>query len=45
MTTDGALDHINALAKKYFEKDKYPLPDGEIRVLVRIKPKYVHSSG
>ncbi len=45
VTTDGALDHINKLSMKYFEREKYNLPEGEIRVLVRIKPEYVHSSG
>ncbi|TFG09507.1 PPOX class F420-dependent oxidoreductase [Candidatus Heimdallarchaeota archaeon] len=45
VTTVGALDHINSLSKKYLDKDKYPLPEGEIRVLIRIKPKFVHTMG
>ena len=43
--TEGALDHINFLALKYMGKEKYPLSKGEIRVLIRIKPIYVHSMG
>ncbi|MHA1200048.1 MAG: PPOX class F420-dependent oxidoreductase [Candidatus Heimdallarchaeaceae archaeon] len=42
VTTEGALDHINSLALKYMGKERYPLPEGEIRVLVRIKPEFVH---
>lgn len=45
VTTDGALDHINKLSMRYFEREKYNLPEGEIRVLIRIKPKFVHTSG
>ncbi len=45
VTQEGAEDHINKLAMKYMGKDKYPLPEGEIRLLIRIKPKYVHSMG
>ena len=45
VTQEGAEDHINKLAMKYMGKDKYPLTEGEIRLLIRIKPKYVHSMG
>lgn len=45
ITTDGALEHINSLAFKYMGREKYPLPEGEIRILVRIKPKFVHPQG
>jgi len=45
VTTKGALNHINSLASKYMEKDKYPLPEGEIRILIRIKPLFVHTMG
>jgi len=45
VTQEGAEDHINKLAMKYMGKDKYPLPEGEIRILIRIKPKFVHSMG
>ncbi|MFV2014869.1 MAG: PPOX class F420-dependent oxidoreductase [Candidatus Heimdallarchaeota archaeon] len=36
---------IDSLAKRYMDKDKYPLADGEKRITVRIKPNYVHTSG
>jgi PPOX class probable F420-dependent enzyme len=38
-TKQGALDHINRLAKKYLGKD-YPWNDRN-RVILRIKPEYV----
>jgi PPOX class probable F420-dependent enzyme len=44
-TTERALEHIDSLAKRYFGKDKYPLPEDEIRVLIKIKPIYVHAMG
>lgn len=37
ITTDGADQHIDAMAKKYLGKDKYPgRQPGEVRVLYRI---------
>lgn len=42
MTHQGANDHIDALAKKYLDKDEYPsLQPGEVRLLVRIRPERV----
>jgi PPOX class probable F420-dependent enzyme len=42
VTTDGADDHIDKLAKKYLGKDKYPFrKPGEVRVIYRIEPKVV----
>jgi PPOX class probable F420-dependent enzyme len=46
MTEQGADAHIDALAKKYLGKDKYPYrrPD-EVRVLVKILPEKVQTLG
>jgi PPOX class probable F420-dependent enzyme len=42
ITTDGAEDHIDSLAKKYLNLDSYPLRrEGEVRVKVRIEPESV----
>jgi len=39
---EGALDHINKLAKKYTDAEKYPwLAPGEVRVIYKIKPERV----
>jgi PPOX class probable F420-dependent enzyme len=46
MTEKGADDHIDALAKKYMGKDKYPnRRPGEVRVIVKIKPESVQGMG
>jgi PPOX class probable F420-dependent enzyme len=43
---DGAVEHINALAKKYLGADKYPyLGPGERRVIIVIKPERVDGFG
>ena len=43
---EGALEHINMLAKKYLGKDKYPyLGPGESRVIIQIYPERVDSFG
>jgi PPOX class probable F420-dependent enzyme len=43
---DGALEHINMLAKKYLGEDKYPyLGPGERRVIIRIRPEIVDGFG
>jgi PPOX class probable F420-dependent enzyme len=45
-TTDGADEHIDALAKKYMGVDSYPLrKPGEQRVILRIEPDHVHVYG
>lgn len=46
ITTEGADDQIDRLAKKYLGKDEYPWrsPD-EQRITVRIKPEKIDSSG
>jgi PPOX class probable F420-dependent enzyme len=46
ITEDGAVDHINKLAKKYVGLDEYPwLQPGEQRVIVTIKPDRVDGMG
>lgn len=37
ITEEGARSHINALAKKYMGKDKYPGPPEETRVTYKIR--------
>lgn len=42
VTTEGADEHIDALAKKYMGVERYPLRQpGEVRVKVRIRPRRV----
>jgi PPOX class probable F420-dependent enzyme len=42
MTDDGADEHIDAMAKKYLDQDKYPFrQSGEQRVKVYIEPDVV----
>jgi PPOX class probable F420-dependent enzyme len=46
MTENGADAHIDKMAKKYMNKDRYPLrAPGEVRVLVKIAPDKVHVMG
>ena len=41
-TTEGADEHIDAMAKKYMGVDSYPLRQpGEQRLIIRIAPDYV----
>ena len=44
VTEEGAIEHIDALAKRYLDKDEYPYksPD-EQRVIVKIVPRKVAS--
>ncbi len=43
ITEEGADAHIDKMAKKYLDKDKYPYrAPGEVRVLVAIEPQKVH---
>jgi PPOX class probable F420-dependent enzyme len=43
ITEEGADAHIDKMAKKYLDKDKYPSrAPGEVRVLVGIQPEKVH---
>ena len=42
VTEEGAAKHIDAMAKKYLGKDKYPFAKpGEVRVLFEIEPSKV----
>ena len=46
MTEQGADAHIDALAKKYLGKDKYPYrKPGEVRVIVKVLPETVQTLG
>jgi PPOX class probable F420-dependent enzyme len=41
-TKEGASAHIDALAKKYLGKDKYPFAQpGEVRIMYEIEPRAV----
>jgi PPOX class probable F420-dependent enzyme len=43
---EGADRHIDALAKKYLGKDKYPFArPGEVRVMYEIEPRAVNAMG
>ena len=45
ITEEGAREHINALAKKYMDKDVYPGPPDETRVIYKIKPAKTNTMG
>ncbi|HEY2921780.1 MAG TPA: PPOX class F420-dependent oxidoreductase [Candidatus Binatia bacterium] len=46
ITENGADAHIDALAKKYLGKDRYPFRSpGEVRVIYKIRPDKVSISG
>ena len=46
MTEAGGDAHIDKMAKKYLGKDSYPFrTPGEVRVIVKIAPDKVHTSG
>jgi PPOX class probable F420-dependent enzyme len=46
MTENGADAHIDKLAKKYLDKDKYPFrAPGEVRVMLKIVPEQIHTNG
>lgn len=46
ITENGADAHIDALAKKYLDKDRYPFrAPGEVRVLYKIRPDRVSTMG
>ena len=45
-TTDGADEHIDAMAKKYLDQDSYPYRQpGEQRVILRVEPEHVFVNG
>jgi hypothetical protein len=46
ITQDGAEKHIDKMAKKYLDKDKYPFArPGEQRVLIKITPQKYSTMG
>ncbi len=46
MTHDGADAHIDKMAKKYLNQDRYPFRQpGEERVIIKIMPEAVTTSG
>jgi len=46
ITESGADAHIDALAKKYLGKDRYPnRAPGEVRVIYKIRPEKVSTMG
>ena len=43
-TTSGADAHIDKMAKKYLDQDKYPFRQpGEVRVIFKVTPEHVTS--
>jgi PPOX class probable F420-dependent enzyme len=46
LSEDGAVDHIDKLAKKYIGADKYPyLQPGERRIIVKVTPEKIDGFG
>jgi len=46
ITEQGADEHIDRMAKKYLDKDKYPFRQpGEVRVLYKIEIARAHTMG
>jgi PPOX class probable F420-dependent enzyme len=46
VTENGADAHIDSLAKKYLDKDRYPFRGpGEVRVIYKIRPEKVSTMG
>ena len=46
ITNQGAAQHIDKMAKKYLDKDKYPYAQpGEVRVLYKIEPEQTQTMG
>lgn len=45
-TMSGADSHIDKMAKKYLDKDKYPFRQpGEVRVIFKVTPERITSMG
>jgi PPOX class probable F420-dependent enzyme len=44
MSREGAAEHINQLAHKYWGRD-YKIPEGQQRLIVRVKPERVTAYG
>lgn len=45
VTTEGAREHIDALAKRYMGEDEYPQPIESERIVLRIRPDEVLTGG
>jgi PPOX class probable F420-dependent enzyme len=46
VTEEGADTHIDSLAKKYLDKDKYPYAQpGEVRMMFEIEPQATQTMG
>lgn len=46
VTTDGAREHIDKLAKRYMGEDEYPNPIQTERVIISIRPEHIsHYAG
>lgn len=46
LSHEGADAHIDKLAKKYLDADTYPFrKEGEVRVIVRIRPDRIEAAG
>lgn len=45
VTTDGARDHIDELARRYLDEDSYPTEIESERVILRIRPDEVRADG
>jgi PPOX class probable F420-dependent enzyme len=45
MTHEGAVEHIDRLAKKYFGRDTYGVQPGEQRIIVRVRLERVTAYG
>ena len=46
ITEQGADAHIDKMAKKYLDKDKYPFRQpGEVRVIFKVTPEHITSMG
>lgn len=46
ITEEGAAQHIDKMAKKYLDADKYPYGQpGEVRVLYKIQPEHASMMG
>jgi PPOX class probable F420-dependent enzyme len=43
LTREGAVEHINFLSHKYDGED-FALPEGQVRVILKIRPEQVSSS-
>ncbi len=45
LSEEGAVEHIDKLAKKYAGRDEYGVPPGEKRLVVKVRPERIDSTG